>query len=102
MTPPGDRASSTQRAKDGGQTKNPQGAYTKVKVVPILGGPGLLSDGTGTLGATFTFSAGQFTQGDLPEIGKYYNIFGFHDGDFYEFPRWRCTHSGGTSDFTEN
>lgn len=102
MTPRGDAAPATSRTADREMTNNPQGAYTKVKVLPLLGGPGVLSDGTGTLGVTFTFSAGQFTTGDHPEIDKYYNISGFHNGEFYQFPRWRCVHSGSTSDFTEN
>jgi hypothetical protein len=77
---------------------NPEGAYINVKVVPI-NGRGNLSNGTGTLSAAGIFSCGHFASGDLPEIGKSYNIAGEHQGRLYEFPGWKCTHSGPTSDF---
>jgi hypothetical protein len=102
MTPPGDTTPAIPGTADGGTTLNPQGAYIKVKVLPLLGGPGLLVDGTGTLGVSQIFSAGQFDADDLPEVDKYYNITAFQNGNFYQFPRWKCVHSGGTSDFTEN
>jgi len=92
----------TPRTAKIGTKPYPEGGYTKVKVVPILGGPGSLSDGTGTYSATFTFSAGQFAIGDLPKIGDYYNISAMHEGTRYDFPRWRCVHAGGTSDFRES
>jgi hypothetical protein len=81
---------------------NPEGGYTDVKVVPIQGGPGTLSHGTGTFSSFFTFAAGQFPGGDQPKIGDYYNISGVHNGTRYDFPRWKCNHSGPTSDFGEN
>jgi hypothetical protein len=81
---------------------NPEGQYTNVKVVPIQGGSGSLSGGTGTMSSFFVFSAGRFDAGDQPKIGDYYNISGVHNGQRYEFPRWQCRHSGGTSDFTQN
>lgn len=81
---------------------NPEGSYTKVKVTPIQHGSGTLSNGTGTFSSFFVFSAGQFTGSDQPKIGDFYNISGMHEGVQYEFPRWKCNHSGGTSDFREN
>ncbi|MCS7484054.1 hypothetical protein ACFFQW_31490 [Umezawaea endophytica] len=87
---------------DGGALEFPEGGYTKVKVVPIGGGQGSLTNGTGTYSSFGTFSAGQFSPGDLPRIGDYYNISATHEGVNYDFPRWKCTHAGGTSDFREN
>ncbi|WP_309112229.1 hypothetical protein [Saccharothrix sp.] len=80
---------------------SPEGRYTDVNVVPIQGGRGSLIGGTGTMSSFFMFSAGEFTVGDQPEVGEYYNISGVHNGQRYGFPRWKCTHSGGTSDFSE-
>lgn len=92
----------TRRTGENGTQLYPEGGYTNVKVVPILGGSGSLSNGTGTCSAISTFSAGMFPAGDLPKIGDYFNISAVHDGTRYDFPRWRCTHSGSTSDFRES
>ncbi|HEX6339507.1 hypothetical protein [Umezawaea sp.] len=92
----------TSRDGDSGALEFPEGHYTDVRIYPILGGPGSLSGGTGTFSSFGTFSAGQFSPGDLPRIGDHYNIMATHEGVNYNFSRWKCTHSGGTSDFREN
>lgn len=78
---------------------NPVGKYNKVNVHPIQGGNGTLSDGTGTLNDIGTFSCGDFSTNDRPEVGMFYNISGYHNNDRYEFPGVKCVHSGKTSDF---
>jgi hypothetical protein len=84
------------------KTQQPVGQYTNVSVVPIQGGSGRLTGGTATLSPIQMLSVGNFPASDRPEIGKYYNITGTHDGVLVEFPRWKCTHAGNTSDFAAN
>jgi hypothetical protein len=93
------RPGETVRTDDeGGKVGYPEGYYTNVTVVPIAGS-GTLHNGTGTCSATNTFSAGMFAGNDLPQIGGFYNITATHAGTVYNFPGWRCAHSGPTSDF---
>ncbi|MBP2325094.1 hypothetical protein JOF56_005479 [Kibdelosporangium banguiense] len=77
---------------------NPTGQYTDVRVTPIQGGPGDLTNGTGTY-SNGIFSAGMFGSRDLPRVGDFYNITGYEGGELREFSAARCTHSGPTSDF---
>jgi hypothetical protein len=77
---------------------NPQGEYTQVRVVSHLGVIKLFS-GTGILNAAGIFLCGNFDSGDHPEVEKLYNIWGNHNGRFYQFPKWECIQSGATSDF---
>jgi hypothetical protein len=83
---------------ESGNVEFPVGFYTDVKVIPI-NGSGSLRGGTGTFSETSTFSAGMFDQGDLPEVGTFYNIWGSNSGNLYHFPGWRCVASGTTGDF---
>ncbi|MFD9736815.1 hypothetical protein [Umezawaea sp. NPDC059074] len=81
-----------------GDVGYPEGHYTNVSVTPITGS-GTLRNGTGTCSATGTFSAGTFAANDLPQVGTLYNITATNNGTVYNFPGWRCAHSGPTSDF---
>ena len=76
----------------------PVNQYTAVAVHPIQHS-GNLNNGTGTLSEIGVFSCGPFTSGDLPVIGQFYNISGTSGGKTYQFPGWKCTHAGPTSDF---
>ncbi len=80
---------------------NPEGQYTNVIVHPIQNGQGQLSNGTGTFSSFGMFSCGTFSQDNLPEIDKFYNISGYHNGTKYDFPGWVCKNSGATSDFKD-
>jgi hypothetical protein len=82
------------------KVQQPVGQYTDVSVVPIQGGSGRLTGGTATLSPIQMLSVGTFPATDRPEVGKFYNISGKHNGVFVEFPRWKCNHAGNTSDFT--
>ena len=92
----------TSQDGDGGALQFPEGRYTDVRVYPIQGGSGSLSGGTGTYSSFGTFSAGMFSPNDLPRVGDHYNISATCNGVNYQFPGWKCTHSGSTSDFREN
>ena len=96
------RPTEAAQREGGGGLTYPEGQYTDVRVYPIQGGPGTLTGGTGTFSSFGTFSAGQFSPGDLPKVGDYYNISATHQGVVHNFPRWKCTHSGGTSDFRDD
>jgi len=79
-----------------------EGQYTDVHCYGIAHAPGQLTGGTGTFtDSTKTFSCSSFSKDDLPAIGSYYNLNGVHKDKRYEFPRWKCTHSGETSDFKD-
>lgn len=77
----------------------PEGNYTNVRVVNVQNGPGSLRDGTGTFNGTTKVSCGQFDANDLPALNEFFKITGEHAGTVYEFPGYKCTHSGATSDF---
>lgn len=80
----------------------PEGKYTRVSCHPITSPSGNLGNGTGTYTeSTKTFSCGDFHSIDLPEIGGIYNLSGMINGRTHNFPGWKCTHSGKTSDFKE-
>ena len=90
-------------AKQTTETIMKEGHYKYVHCNGIAHAPGHLGGGTGTfIDSTQTFSCGTFTEGDWPKIGSYYNLNGEHEEKWYEFPRWKCTGSGETSDFKEN
>jgi len=81
---------------------HPEGKYTNVNCTPISGSGGNLKNGTGTFTeSTRTFSCGDFDARDLPSVGSFYNLNGIHAGSWKDFPRWKCTHAGKTSDFKE-
>lgn len=81
---------------------HPEGQYTKVHCHDITGVGGNLRGGTGTFTeSTQTFSCGPFSSDDRPKVGSFYNLNGEHKGKQYDFPGWKCTHSGSTSDFKE-
>jgi hypothetical protein len=77
----------------------PEGHYTKVKVINSQHGPGALTDGTGTFNGTTIMACGPFDPNDLPALNEFFNINGEHAGVRYEFPGYKCTHSGPTSEF---
>lgn len=82
-------------------SNNPTGGYTNVSVHGINGN-GSLSGGTGTYtSGTDSFACGQFSN-PLPQIGRLYNITGYHNQKFYEFNAYSCTDSGATSSFRQN
>lgn len=81
---------------------NPEGHYDKVHCHDIQGAGGKITDGTGTFThSTKTFSCGPFPPDNRPKVDSFYNLNGEHEGKRYDFPGWKCTHSGGTSDFKE-
>jgi hypothetical protein len=86
---------------------NPEGHYTKVHCYDIQKVGGEITDGTGTFThSTQTFSCGPFAANDRPKVGSHYNLNGEHKKgedkeERYEFPGWKCTHSGDTSSFKE-
>jgi hypothetical protein len=81
---------------------NPKGDYKKVKVVSVISGKSILTNGDGVLKPNNEFVCGQFDSGNHPKLGELYNIFGYHNGNFYDFPGWKCTASAGTGAFKEN
>jgi hypothetical protein len=83
---------------------NPEGHYTDVHCYDIQRAGGRITDGTGTFThATKIFACGPFAENDRPEVGSFYNLNGEHGvpKEWYEFPGWKCTLSGGTSEFKE-
>lgn len=90
-------------AKQIKETIMKEGHYTDVHCHGIAGAPGHLAGGTGTFtDSTQTFSCGPFSKDDRPAIDSYYNLNGMHKDKRHDFPRWKCTHSGETSDFKDN